>query len=803
MKKLLCIVNLWISLLAIARGENTLLIRGMVQDVASDLPIVGATLLLVDVDSTFVLGTVTDDLGHFEIKTNAIQEGFLMVSYIGYQDTTVRVASEEANPIIIPLTTRHFRLTEITVEGKKPLLEQKNDRLVMNLSASHSTNGSSALQLLQRVPGVVVDQQNGQISITGKNGVLVMINDRLVRVPIQMLMNQLEAMKADNVERIEVIHQPPARFEASGAGGIIHLVVKKNENLGLNGNSSVSVGYGQLAKLGGNLSLNFRRERVNLYGEYNFSLNENDQYYFVNQREYTSGLQEFSYVNRSDMTFQQKKLHAARIGLDFQVSEKMTLGLLTGMGDFVHRATLTSRSTSQIDQIIRNESEYYLRPHIFNQYYFINANMLRKSGNRTINFDIDYAEYLLSSPGTFHLRSSAKEALPTEIRVDRNTPLTLWTLKGDVTEFFSDGHKLELGAKISLSQLDNQAIIEQLNDEGWEEIPLFSNRDLIKEDIYAAYLSFVPKTEGRTSFETGLRYEYYDYVVDSESEDRNFLQQRGSLFPVIRFNFEFDSINNLQLAYNRRISRPAYSQLASYFVFLDPTLVGSGNPLLRPAFIQSLKLSFIHKSIYFALEATRTKNYITHRNTVDKERHLQTSLQHNYDQFNITSATISLPIHLTSWWDLNLTAIGQWRTVKDTRDRAVPIHINHGNLIVQSAHSFRINSSLSADLQVNTYRNVLDGDQIKADMINVNIGLQKKFRSGSTLSLAVNDLLNAGLRIPWEYHQPEISIRTWGLTQVSERQVRLTYSFNFGNKKVTRYRHRKTGSDEERNRVKN
>ncbi len=765
-------------------------------------PLFGATVAQLGTDSTLLGGTITDIKGHFKMVK---EEGskMLMISSLGYQDSILNLGGQPHAELVITLKNEAMMLDEISVVGKKPLLEQRPDRLVMNLSASPSTAGTSALQVLSRLPGVFVDQQNGQISITGKDGVLIMINDRISRAPVQMLLNQLEAMKADQLEKIELIHQPPAKYDASGSGGIIHLVLKDDNRFGFNGSASLSAGYGQLGKLGASVLTNFRADQINAYGEYDFTFDENHNLDITHQRAYEYQGDHYDYYNLFTSQYHQKKLHNGRLGLDYQINDQLTFGLLAGLGDYSQSVNGSSRSTHWINNHMTNELRFSLRPQIFNRYHFVNANLLSSSGSRTINLDVDYAKYELSSPGDFHLISSNVQNVPTDFRVTRNTPLELWTVKGDLTQKTEGGHRWEFGGKVSLSTLDNRALIEQKEMGIWTTNDFFSSEEYIDENIYAGYISFVPKLGTRTSLETGLRYEYYDYHVNTENNTYDFRQTRSSLFPVLRFNYKMDSLNSLQIAYNRRVQRPAYNQLASYFVFVDPSLVGNGNPLLRPSFIHSVKLAYMHRSMYFALEGTRSNNFITYRNTVDKPRHLQTSTQHNFNRFDIASLTISIPIHLASWWDFHLTAVGQYRETYDDNLRDIPFTHHKTNLILQSSQAIRFTKSYSMDIQLNSYRDALDGDQVKFDILNLSIGLQKKFKSGSTLSLALNDLLNSAARIPWEYHQPEIAIRTFGLTQVSERRFMLTYGFSFGNKEVEKHRERRTASEEERQRVEN
>lgn len=766
----------------------------------SDDPILLATVVLLDVDTNYISGTNTDNGGQFELNISE-EVTFLQVSSLEYKDTLMLLDKELSVPLEIVLEVDNHVLSQVEVTGKKPFLEQKEDRLIMNMSGAHSTGGSSALDLLSRVPGVVVNSQQGTVSLSGKDGVLIMINDRLTRVPLNVLLRQLEGMQADNVERIEIIHQPPAKYNAGGAGGILHLVFKKDETEGLNGNIGGMLGYGQREKYGANGDFNYHSGGVNLYGNVDYLYSLSDDKEVLTHREYRYQNRNYQHTIENFFSTQISRGLSGRAGLDYKAGEKSTFGFLAGFGDNLFYVDSDAYSKTMIDNQKTGDYVYDLKTTIANKYFYGNANFFHRFEKSNLNLDFDYAHYGLSSPGDFEFLMGEASAFASQFKVDRKNPIDIYTLKADYIYHFAKGSRLELGSKLSLSSIGNDADVQQFKNGEWLAHDEFSARDDIDENVYAAYFSSSTKISDKVSLEAGLRYEYFDFVVENSEQIVTFDQKYGSLFPVLRFNIKVDSVNNLQIGYNRRVNRPRYNQLGAQFVFIDPTSVTSGNPFLRPAFASAIRAAWTRKAVMLSLEATRTINHIAYRSRVIKEQNLFRDSPHNFDQFDIVGLTFSFPIHLASWSDIRLTTIGQYRRTIDIEGREAPIEKSKANFIWQYNQTFKLSKTLSGDLNVNRIANALDGDQVRFNIFNVSLGINKKFENGSSLNVSFMDIFNQAVEISMMFEQPALDLTTGGELRWSERQVRLSYKMPFGSNKVQKYRQRKTASEEERARA--
>lgn len=267
-------------------GQSKFEITGSVIDNNRNiLPFVNI-LLLKSIDSSFVKGEVATENGKFSF--NQIEEGdyLILASMIGYRSTyssTFHLKNDYQLDII--LLDQGEALDEVIIQADKPLYQQKVDRLVINVENSIVSAGGSALEILERSPGVLVNRQGNSISVVGKSGVKVMINGKESYVPTSSLIQMLDGMSADNIESIELITTPPANFDAEGNAGFINIVLKKRTDLGLNGSYSLSGGYGEGAVTSDNINFNYRKNKINLFGSYSFSL-DNRKQLFTTSREY-------------------------------------------------------------------------------------------------------------------------------------------------------------------------------------------------------------------------------------------------------------------------------------------------------------------------------------------------------------------------------------------------------------------------------------------------------------------------------------------------------------------------------------
>ena len=239
------------------------------------LPFVSIALLNVR-DSSLVRGAISTETGQYAFENVRPGQYRLAASAVGYASVRSEVVPVDNRPVTLSALTLHETtktLGEVTVAVKKPMYEQQVDRLVVNVQNSITAAGGTALEVLERSPGISVNRQNNSLSMNGKAGILVMMNGKLTRLPIATVVQMLEGMSANDIEKIELITTPPARYDAEGDAGIINIITKKNTNFGTNGNLSATYGQGRYARPAATLNLNHRSQKLNLYGSGSYSQN--------------------------------------------------------------------------------------------------------------------------------------------------------------------------------------------------------------------------------------------------------------------------------------------------------------------------------------------------------------------------------------------------------------------------------------------------------------------------------------------------------------------------------------------------
>ncbi|MEL7222643.1 MAG: outer membrane beta-barrel protein, partial [Bacteroidota bacterium] len=470
--RLLAIAMLFLMFLTGLRAQNQ--INGTIIDENSVPLSYAGVMLLQAADSLLIKGEVSDDEGRFSFADIPAGEYLVGISMISYDDlftasfTLDADSQEELGTLqLLPGATD---LAEVEVVAKKPLFEQRIDRLVVNVAQSVTSAGSTALEVLERSPGVVVNRQANDISISGRSGVVVMINNKISRLPIDAIIQQLEAMPADNVERIEVITTPPANFDAEGNAGIISIILRKNLAEGLNGTANVSAGYGFHEKWGGNINFNYRKGKWNVFGDYGTDYNETYQE-FTSYRGFTNAAGNFiENDNVSDRDPIQKNQNA-RLGIDFQLTDRTVVGVLGSWSernwqmDAVNTVD-RSENNQLIDRLVIDNDE----GNIWNN-WLANVNVQHElNNNGRLNFDLDYTRYDNTNPSNYvnnFFNPDGDLIDQTALRVRKDTPIDIYVFKADYSQDLSEDLKLEAGVKGNFSAFGNDFSVENLEEDLW------------------------------------------------------------------------------------------------------------------------------------------------------------------------------------------------------------------------------------------------------------------------------------------------------------------------------------------------
>jgi hypothetical protein len=570
----------------------------------------------------------------------------------------------------------------------------------------------------------------------------------------------------------------------------------------------VSGTYGRLNSEKGSLDINWRRGRINLYG--NASIFEGMGYnkYLEHDRSFIIDNIFYASANQQHIHHNPQRNGDIQVGLDYELSSKTTLGLIGNSGYNVWGMKSDSKTISYAGSTLTDSILSNVASKTVTSYAYGNANLTHRfNPQHEVSLDADYAYYLLSNPGTTQLtyiQSLANAPQPDFISVDKNTPFHIWVGKGDYTWTIAKGQKLNVGIKSSNTQFENWLSIRNSLGERQEETTSTTTQDRIAEQTHAAYASANLTPTPKWSLQTGLRYEYNIYQIQALEEKDNYLRRNGRWFPTMFMTHSLDSVRQLQFSYNRRINRPSYSQLAAYYIYLDPYQIVTGNPKLLPAITDALSLTYSRKSILFTFRYSWEKNAILWRNMVDIHNRVQHNQQHNFDSYRVASFTVALPVRLAPWWEIQVSTTVEHRTIDDRVGREFPVHLSQANLLGNFAQIFTLPWQMKLEMNGNFTTGYLDGEQARSARGALDVGLQKQLtRNGGRLSLTLVDAFNSADWMDWDFLQKEHSVRTYGIYQFSQRHVRLGYSHPFGNQKVKMAGKRSTASEEERRRAGN
>ena len=799
-------LSLAISLLFIVQhGISQNSISGSVR--SQDEPISYANVIVFNsIDSSLVKGSISDEKGYFEINNLPDGKFFVEASMMGY----VNVRSEDFslnNKMVYQiedlLLSEQIILDEVVVNVEKPLYEQKVDRMVINVESSILSAGSTALEVLERSPGIVVDRQSNTISLVGKSGVTVMINGKISYLPQESIVQLLEGTSSDNIETIELITTPPANLDAEGNAGYINIVLKERTDQGLNGSYSLSAGYGNGGTTNNNINFNYRKGKLNLFGNYSFLYRTQGQVFqFSREYENQEGDQ-FYVLSVSDRDPIQRN-HNARIGLDYQLSDKTVAGVLLSGYDNKWTMDAITESNAQLN----DEPDGFIS--VFNdeknQWSNLGFNFNIKHNFKDdgyISADYDYLHYKNDNPTNYlneYYDGDGSFLYEEILKSEKNTPIDIQVFAADYSNQLTDRLKLDFGIKGAFSRFENDVSVEVLEDDVFVEDPTLTDKSDLKEQILAAYSSVDYKISDKLNGKLGLRYEHTTSDLETEKEgtvvDRNF----GELFPSAFLNYTLNDTLSFNASYSRRISRPSFNQMAPFIIFFDPNTFFAGNPAIQPSISNTFGLGMNYKSYVLSANYTREEGTISRVAEFDDELERVIFIAENFDNVNTFSLTLGVPIRITNWWKTQNTFILVHRYVKRETAESV-IETDQFAYTFNHTSSFNLADTWTGEINFNYFSERVFGPNTRSPNYGLNIGVQKKFDDKwGTLRFNINDLFDSFI-FDVEADIQDQNVVTKNKLDFSNRTFLLTYTRRFGNKKLESSRNRKTGAEEERRRV--
>lgn len=789
---------------------QTVTITGTLND-AAGAPVEAATVsLLRAADSSLVKIELSDAAGKFEfseIKPGSFLLGVTALGHEKFVGNPVE-ATEPGRHIKLPplaLAGAGIDLKEVTVTATRPFIERRADRTIVNVESSILATGSTALEILERAPGVIVSQ-NDAISLRGRSGVIVMLDGKPNPMSGADLANYLRTLPSNSIDRIEIITNPSAKYDAAGNAGIIDIRLKKDKNLGTNGSLSANYGQGVYPKAGAGLMLNHRNRKLNVFGSYNYNYRKGMNDLRLYRSFFDGDVRTGAYDQRNYLTAP-FNTHTWRAGADFYPNQKTVFGVVAS--GTINHLNSHAQNTSAVegpDAVV--ESYFGTGNRSMGRWFTwaLNGNFKRAFNDKghELTADLDFAEF---GSNTEQLFTTVYTGLNDEklrddylLFGDLQGNLKIRSLKTDYALPLPGKAKLEAGLKSSIVDADNNLQFFDRSVPGTSVYDsTISNHFVYRENINAAYLNYSRDWE-KLSVQAGLRVENTNAEGTQLVNNAGFERHYTNLFPSVFFQYKFSDKYETGLNLSRRLDRPSYQQLNPFKKFLDPSTFSAGNPYLNPQFTWAAEWSnTLWQKLNVTLAASRTSDNITQviapvggldRVTVQTDSNLAT--------VQYVSLTVNYNFNIAPWWS-TINNFNAWQGTYS--GNLANTSLRDGNLVAHffTTHNFKLNNGWAAELNFNYKTREIYGFMNLNPMWGLGAGIQKNlFDNRATVKLAVTDIF-------WK-NLPSATIRFTDYVETFEvfretRVATLSVNYRFGSQQVQQARRRQGGAEEEKRRA--
>jgi len=761
-------------------------------------PIGFATVTLLNSKTNkYVKGETSNEKGEFVIDKVSPGNYILSVTMVGYlKNESEKVVIDSKNTVVernIILKENAVQLGTVVVAAKKKFIEQTVDKMVVNPEASVTSAGDNVYEILKKVPGVTIDN-NENISLKGKQGVMILVDDKPTYVSAEQLTTLLKSMQGKNVDRIEIMENPPARFDAEGNAGIINIRTKHNKAPGFNGSVNAGTNVSSKARENGGLDLNLNLGKLNVYGNYSYyswaGWNALDA-----TRRFTSTELAGSYQLINSLDNYHGHAHNYKIGADYFIQKNQVISFMirgnTGSNmDEGNSRTSFADVNKTIDTSLTTISS---NPNKWdNKTYNVNYKWDIDSTGRSLSFDADYAHFYFRSTSDqnsdFFDKNGNSINKAATIHSEQGSDIDVITAKIDYVHPINKIYNFEAGMKTSFVT----------NDSRNDMIGYTNQHDkfIYTENIQAGYINGRAQYN-KTSLQLGLRLENTNSTGNSVSTNRINKASYLKLFPSFFIQQTLNTNNSINFSYSYRIGRPNYNMLNPFVWTLDPYTQNTGNPLLNPQFTHAAKISHTYKGMFITSIGYNYTNdpytMVLYQNDVTKVvTQTMTNLSNSFD-FN-ASETFQLPV--AKWWSMNGTVTGLYNEVNSNVGESASFKrwSFNGNITNNFSLPYSINMELSG--YYTSYQ--LMGNVTLNPRYNIDFGVQRKFMKDKIMfKVSVNDIFNINKSGGYsKYNNVDIDFKN----TYDSRRLNVSVSYRFGKDDFKTRANRSTASSEEESR---
>jgi hypothetical protein len=805
------ILSLFSAFIFIAFASNAQNIKGITKDADGKLLANASVSLLNAKDSAVIKLAVTNTSGEYQFQN--IKDGKYMtsVSYVGYTNAYSPVfqvsGNGDVNVAIVSLTKVSGGLKDVVVTAQKPIVEVKADKTILNVENTINAVGSDALELLRKSPGVLVDKDEN-INLAGKTGVQIYIDGKPSPLTGADLAAYLKSLQSSQIESIELITNPSAKYEAAGNAGIINIRLKKNKAFGTNGSVNAGYNIGIYPKYNAGFSLNHRNKKVNIFGNYNYNNNKNEGFMNIYRIQLDT-----IFDQHSKMTFKNQS-HNFKAGVDYFINNRNTIGVMVNGNisnpHFANQShtTIVYEPTNTTDRILKADNSSVSSRDNVNAN--INYHFADTSGHE-LNVDADYGYYNIKSnqyqPNYYFDSTGTNLEGQYVYNMIAPTKIDIYSAKADYEQNFKKG-KLGYGAKISYVKTTNNFERYNVYPDNKFLDTLRSNDFNYKENINAAYVNYNRQFKGimiqagvrvENTNSEGISYGYNAKGNEYLPYDSAFKRNYTDFFPSAAITWNKNPKNQWGLSYSRRIDRPAYQDLNPFEFKLDEYTYQKGNTQLTPQYTNSIsltntlgyklttKLTYSHVNDVFSQiidTADRSKTFITKKNLATQD---------------LVSLNISMPWQ-KKWYSVfaNINSYYSHYKADFGAGRTIDLDVYAVNVYAQQ--TFKVAKATTIEVSgFYSSPSIWQGTFKTEDIWSVDAGVQQTFFKGkATAKASVTDIFQT---LRWS----GVSDFAGQYMKVNggneSRQLRLSVVYRFGSSQVKNARQRKTGAEDESQRV--
>ena len=788
-----------------AQSKSGTKIYGTVTIVANEtLPYSNVTLFKA-VDKCMEKGTITDENGVFAMENVAVGNYYLSVSVIGYKTFKSEVfkltPNEKKDFGTIQLEEESISLEAVTISSRKPLIQNKPDRVVLNIENSILATGNTALDILNKSPGI--SNTNGELSLIGKTNVLILINGKQTHLSPEQLTTLLLSTQSSNIKSIEIMTNPPAKYDATGNAGIINIIMKKSQDKGTNIDINASYGQGVYRKANGGITLNHRNKTLNVFTSYDYSDNVNFGTIDIDRFTELSG--EPLFFTSSSFEKYRFKVHNFKVGADINISPRSTLGFIIS-GNFVSgNSEIHSRNDigSQLQQV--DSTVIGMTVGVYpNRYLTHNVNYNVKLDTIGTDLTLSYDYSRSEKDESFEFGNRFLDPNGMELRTPNDfrnlTPqdANIHVGKADFMRPLNEKSKLEAGLKFSSVETDNVLQFDTLeSNRNYVNDSTRSNQFIYKEEITGAYVSYSTQL-GSHSLQAGLRMERTKSDGNSIIDNNVVTRTYTDFFPTVSLQKKINEKNTISASFARRIDRPNYASLNPFVYYIDEYTFRFGNPFLNPQYTNSYSIGYMLNNKYkFDFNFSDTKEVIANIVLTDSITNSISQTDANLNGFKSYSLNINAPTSIANWWKTfnNITVF--YNQYNSDNIEGVPTQLEQLAWQVSSTQNFTIDDRSVAELRANYISSNVYGVLNLEPYYGIDLGVNRNFLENSmNVQLSLSDIF-----------------RTWGDRVVSSdltgsnfhlartfdsRVLRLSVTYKLGNVKLKSTNKKGNTQDEER-----